>query len=173
MKDPGSLAQFERLLPLAAEWASQQEERILEEGVPLDQAELEDARAVGVLQVERVRLLQVEAVPVPTHPLLQAAYASVNLFTGAPRGLALRYGIFVRDDCRDDRHLLLHELAHTAQYEKLGGIVAFLRKYLFECATVGYRRSSMEAEATAAAERAVSRKATRFVQPAEQMSQSK
>jgi hypothetical protein len=47
----------------------------------------------------------------------------------------------------------LHELVHTAQYERLGGIVAFLRKYLSECATSGYRAAPLEEEAIAVAQR--------------------
>lgn len=153
MGEAASLDQFEKLLPLAAEWAAEQEERILREGVPLSEAELADARAAGVREPERVRLLQVDAIPAPAHPILKTAYAAINFLAAKPRGLTVRYGIFVRSDCRHDRHLLLHELVHTAQYEKLGGIASFLRRYLFECSTIGYRQSPMEQEATALADR--------------------
>jgi hypothetical protein len=44
-------------------------------------------------------------------------------------------------------------LVHTAQYERLGGIEPFLRRYLYECATVGYTNSTMESEAAATAAR--------------------
>jgi hypothetical protein len=148
-----SQEQFEALLPLAVEWAAEQEQRILREGMPLSEHEIADAKAVGVRDPERVRLLQVEAIPAPAHPKLKAAYDTINFLPVKPRGLTLRYGIFVRADCRQDRHLLLHELVHTAQYERLGGIVAFLRKYLFECATAGYRAAPLEEEATAVARR--------------------
>jgi hypothetical protein len=85
--------------------------------------------------------------------MLRAAYDTINFLTAKPRGLTVRYGIFVRADCRQDRDLLLHELVHTAQYERLGGIVSFLRKYLFECATAGYRTAPMEQEAISIAQR--------------------
>ena len=153
MTEPSSLDQFEQLLPLATQWAAEQEQRILREGVPLSEEEIADAKSVGVREPERVRLLQVEEIPAPTHPILNAAYAAINFLAAKPRGLTVRYGIFVRSDCRQDRHLLLHELAHTAQYEKLGGIAAFLRRYLFECTTTGYRQAPMEKEAIAIAER--------------------
>ena len=65
------------------------------------------------------------------------------------RGLTLNYGIFIRSDCWADRLLIVHELAHVAQYERLGGILPFLRKYLFECLTVGYAAAALELEATA------------------------
>jgi hypothetical protein len=148
-----SAEQFEVLLPLAVQWASEQEQHILREGAPLTEDEIVDAKAVGVRDPERVRLLQVDAIPSPAHPMLKAAYEAINFLTGAPRGLTLQYGIFVRSDCRQDRHLLLHELVHTAQYERLGGMLAFLRKYLFECATAGYRAASLEQEASEVAER--------------------
>ena len=156
MANPTSPDQFEQLLPLATEWATEQEQRILREGVPLSELEMADAKTIGVREPERVRLLQVDEIPVPAHPILKAAYAAINFLAPKPRGLTVRYGIFVRSDCRQDRHLLLHELAHTAQYEKLGGIAAFLRRYLLECRTIGYRQAPMEQEAIALAQRLIS-----------------
>jgi hypothetical protein len=41
------IAQFEKLLPLAANWAAAVEQRILREGVPLSEQEMADARAIG------------------------------------------------------------------------------------------------------------------------------
>ena len=147
------IAKFGALLPLAAEWAAAQEERILREGVPLSELEITDAKAAGVQAPERVRLLSVESIPSPEHPLLQAACAATNFVPKAPRGLTVRYGIFVRSDCWKNRQIVAHELAHTAQYEQLGGIVPFLRKYLFECASAGYDAASMEQEALQAGQR--------------------
>jgi hypothetical protein len=49
--------------------------------------------------------------------------------------------------------LIVHELVHVAQYETLGGILPFLRKYLFECLTMGYAASPLELEAIAVAAR--------------------
>lgn len=113
--------------------------------------ELAAALKVGIKDPEKVRLLQVEIIPSPTHPLLQAAYQMANFVPTAPRGLTLGYGIFVRADYWRDRALIIHELVHTAQYERLGGIQPFLRQYLLECATVGYHKSALEMEAVATA----------------------
>lgn len=140
-------SQFTKLLPLAADWAAEQEQRILREGVPLSEQEIADAKAAGVREPERVRLLPVESIPSPEHPVLKAVCNATNLVPKAPRGLTLRYGIFIRSDCRQDRHVIAHELAHTAQYERLGGILPFLKKYLLECATAGYAGAPLEREA--------------------------
>jgi|1186.fasta_scaffold130818_2 hypothetical protein len=147
------LEQFDMLVPLAAEWAAQQQERILRDGVPLSLRETADALRVGVQDPERVRLLQVDIIPSPTHPVLQAAYQKINFVPSAPRGLTIHYGVFVRSDYWRDRALIVHELVHTAQYERLGGIPPFLRQYLVECATVGYYKSPLENEAVTTAAR--------------------
>lgn len=150
------VAQFETLLPLAAEWAAEQEQRILRNGVPLSENEIIDARIAGVREPGRVRLLKVDPIPSPSHPMLKAACDATNFVPAGPRGLTLRYGIFVRSDCWRDRALIAHELVHTAQYERLGGILPFLREYLLECATIGYSEAPMEQEALATGVRACS-----------------
>ena len=147
------IAHFERLLPLAAKWAAAVEQRILREGVPLSEQEMADAKAIGVREPERVRLLALARVPAPRNLTLKTAAAAIQFLTPATRGLALRYGIFVRTDCWGERALVAHELAHTAQYERLGGIRPFLRKYLRECLTIGYPGGPMEQEAIAAVSR--------------------
>ena len=147
------LSQLEELLPLAAQWATEQERRVLCEGVRLSEIEMADAKAIGVRNPERVRLLRVQTIPVPAHPMLRSAAASINFLTAAPRGLALEYAIFVRADHWRDRALIAHELVHTAQYQRLGGILPFLQTYICQCATVGYPNAALELEAIATAER--------------------
>jgi len=144
---------LEELLPLAAQWAMEQQQRVLCEGVPLSKNEMADARAIGVRNPERVRLLRVDSIPVPAHPTLKAAAASINFVTATPSGLALENAIYVRADRWGDRQLIAHELAHTAQYQRLGGVLPFLQTYLVQCATAGYQQAPLELEATATAER--------------------
>ena len=145
------IAQFEKLLPLAAKWAAAVEARILREGVPLSEQELANAKTMGVNEPDRVRLLQLDCVPTPADLTLMTAAAAIQFLTPATRGLTLRYGIFVRSDCWGERGLVAHELAHTAQYERLGGIEPFLRQYLSECLTIGYPDGPLEQEAIATA----------------------
>jgi hypothetical protein len=106
-----------------------------------------DAKAVGVRDAERVRLLPVKMMPWPGGSPLRAASAAAGFVTTATRGLTLSHGIFIRQDCWRNRELIAHELVHTAQYERFGGVEPFLRKYLTECLTVGYVASPLEAEA--------------------------
>jgi hypothetical protein len=146
--------QFEMLLPLACAWAAEQERIILQSGVALTESQVGDARRVGVAKPERVRLLRVVQIPTPTQPALAAAAKATNLISPSTTGLTLRYGIFVRADCWGERSLVVHELVHTSQYERLGGFDGFLRPYLLECITSpGYPYGAMEQEAIATAAR--------------------
>ncbi|MHC4738483.1 MAG: hypothetical protein ACYS9Y_06230 [Planctomycetota bacterium] len=43
--------------------------------------------------------------------------------------------------------VIVHELVHTSQYEKLGGFLPFLQKYLHQCVTIGYPTTPLEREA--------------------------
>jgi hypothetical protein len=144
--------EFEMLLPLASAWAAEQERAILESGVALTEPQLADARQVRVAHPERVRLLRVVQIPFPAHPELAAAARATNLICPSTQGLTLRYGIFVRADSWGQRPLIVHELVHTSQYERLGGFDAFLRRYLLECITPpGYPHGPMEQEAVTTA----------------------
>jgi hypothetical protein len=153
MNQESLLAQFEMLLPLAAAWAGEEEQQILRDGVPLSEKEIGDARAIGVQSRDRVRLLRVATMPRPSQPQLKGACDAIDFLTPATRGLTLGHGIFIRSDCWRDPLLVVHELAHVAQYERLGGILPFLRKYLFECLTMGYAAAPLELEAIAVAAR--------------------
>jgi hypothetical protein len=148
-----SSEQFEVLLELATAWAERQESRILTSGVELTLAQQSDARQVGVIHPDRVRLLPVIKMPIPDEPLLRAAAQATGLISPITVGLTLRYGIYVRSDFANDRLLIAHELVHTAQYERCGSIASFLRAYLHESFNVGYPEGPMEQEAILTSER--------------------
>ena len=134
-------------LPLAIRWVSQQEQRILRFGVPLDEPYFTDARLMGVAHPEFVRLLKVDQVPLPADRLLRWAAKRTKLISLNTAGMTMRYGIFVRSDCWEKRRLIAHECVHTAQYVRLGGIGKFLSRYLRECLEVGYPSGPLEQEA--------------------------
>ena len=143
---PFELSNFELLLPRAIEWARGQEKLILERGVPLDAWEEQAARQLGVLHPDKVRLLQVAQVPMPEEADLRAAASAAGLVAGDSAGMALRYGIFIREDYWRGRAIVAHELVHTAQCERMGWEL-FLRQYLTECLLSGYPQAPLEQEA--------------------------
>lgn len=153
MSDPlFSPEQLEEILFLAVPWAEAQEQRILRQGSALTAPQIADARAMGVRYPERVRTLPVVAISRPGNPVLKAAAEKANVINPFTRGLTLGYGIYLRADESCERFLIAHELAHVAQYERMGGILPFLRQYLHECLTIGYNDSPMELEAIQKAE---------------------
>src|SRR6266498_916244 len=140
-------------LPLATAWVLEQERFILENGVPLTDDRLADARLVGVARPERIRLFRVEQIPLPQHSELAEMKAAMKLTAPALPGLSLRYGIYLRASHWGLRRFVVHELAHTAQYERLDGVRRFLECYLHECLAFGFTSAPMEQEAIAFTER--------------------
>ena len=135
------------VLPNVTKWIAAQERRILAEGVPLSEQELADARLIGVIQPKRIRLLPVPFVPLPLYPLARTIGPWFNMPGDQTTALTARYGIFVRESHWGNRALIAHELVHTRQYERLGGIREFLKEYLSQCVRDGYSSALMEHEA--------------------------
>ncbi|MBA7655429.1 hypothetical protein ES703_63333 [subsurface metagenome] len=145
--------QFKRLFPLACSWAEEQETYILQNGTPLSESQINDAILVPVTFPEKVRLLKVHQVPWPENHELLLVGQKAGLISDFTCGRTLGHGIFIRSDYWQKRRLIIHELAHVAQYERLGGIRQFLEQYLQECLTVGYKNAPMEKEAKETARR--------------------
>ncbi len=148
-----STQNLQQLLPIAEEWVSAKEQVALQNGIPLTLDQLVDARAAGVRQPESIRIFRVPQIPIPKHPILKAAVDAAGLISPRTAAIAFRYGLFVKSALAQRREVLVHEMVHTAQYERLGGIPAFLEQYLSECLAVGYHRAPLE---MAAAETAAS-----------------
>ena len=140
------------MLPVAVAWVGRQERRILAEGVPLDPAQLADARALGIVEPACVRVLCLSRIPLPSGALVRQLGLWTGTLSTETVGMSMRYGIFLRKPYHADRRLLAHELTHTRQYERLGGLRPFLRRYLWECLTVGYHEAPLEWEAIEAAD---------------------
>lgn len=134
------------LLPKAIDWCMATSSSAATTGVPLNEGGMEDARAVGVVHPERIRLLVVDTMPTPDNPILATAAASLGFLATSTAGLALGYSILVRKG-RLSRRLLSHECRHVAQFEQAGSLPAFLEAYLNEVVEVGYDDCSFETDA--------------------------
>ena len=140
--------QIDRLLPEACAWAAEQEGVIQRTGVPLTEAQMADARQIGVAHPERVRLLRVPAIPTPNqNGELVVLVHMMGLILTWSRALSLRYGIFICENWWGERRAVVHELVHTRQYEQLGGLEEFLNTYIRECNDFGYDNAPLELEA--------------------------
>ncbi len=149
--------ELEKVFTKGCEWAEKQEKIILENGVPLTEDQKIDAYLVGVKDIEKVRLLEVNQIPMPNEPELREAMRISDLLSPDTIGITFRYGIYIRKGFWNKRKLIIHELTHTMQYERFGGFAPFLRAYLIECLTVGYPNGPLEQEAIQMEERVSNR----------------
>jgi hypothetical protein len=141
------------LLDLACEWAEGQQDYILQNGAALSESQMNDARLAGVSCPEKVRLLDVDQIPWPDNATLESIGREAGFITDYTEGLTLGYGIFLRSGSAQARRLVVHELVHVAQCERLGGIEQFLQRYVTGCLSFGYHNAPMEEEAVEIAAR--------------------
>lgn len=121
---------FDRLAPRAFRWAKEQEDFILEHGVPLAPRQIADAIRCGVDNCARVRVLLVDRIPLPDDAELADAARRSHIITEASRGITVGHGIIIRADSWQNRELFLHLLVHVAQCERSGGLEPYLAQYL-------------------------------------------
>lgn len=121
---------FDRLAPLACQWAKKQETYILKHGVPLTPRQLADARRAGVQDCARVRVLVVDRIPLPEDKELAEAARRAQIITDACPAITVGHGIIIRADNWHNRELLLHQMVHIAQCERSGGLECFVTEYL-------------------------------------------
>ena len=107
------------------------------------------ANQVGVRRPELIRICLVDAVPMPSDPLLAEAANQVGLAADGMAGLTLGYVVFVRRGHESNLRLLSHEFRHVAQYEASGGIAQFLGAHLRHLVAFGYEDSPFEVDARA------------------------
>jgi hypothetical protein len=132
------------LAPLLARWAKRQEQRILRDGVKLSAGALAFAESLGIERADGVRVLVMQPIPLPAPWWLVRWARRCRLPVFAPGGMALGRGIFLLPGQEDS---LPHELVHVLQYQRLGGIEGFMKRYLVECLVDGYAESALEREA--------------------------
>jgi len=134
------------LLPAAILWAERTAAEYATRGDPLNAVGCEMARRVGVSRPEEIRLLLVDEMPRPAHPMLHAAARAAGFLGRLTTGLTLGHTVLVRRG-HDSTRLLSHEFRHVQQYEQAGSIAAFLRVYLEQVVMNGYRDAPLEVDA--------------------------
>lgn len=132
---------------MAASWVEKQEAYILANGIPLNEKQRLIASKMGIKHIDKIKIMQVESIPEPEDSILKEKNKILGFFSSNTLGITYRYGIYIRNDFWEDESLLIHELTHTLQYERLGGIVDFLNQYIKECIYFGYDKSPLEIEA--------------------------
>ena len=138
------MALAEGLAPALSRWAAAQERRILRDGVGLPNDALVFAKSLEIERAEEIRVLIAKPIPLPVPQWLVRMAQRCGLPVFSPAGMALGRGIFLLPG---EERSLPHELVHVMQYQRLGGILGFMRRYIFECLTQGYFEADLEIEA--------------------------
>ena len=142
-----NLQEINNLIPIASQWVEVQEEFIVSKGVQLTEKQMQIASKIGIKNIDKIRLLKVESIPEPGDSILNEASKAIGFIPFNTIGITYRYGIYIRQDYWDNDSLIIHELVHTLQYERLDGISNFLNQYIKECVYYGYKNSPLEKEA--------------------------
>lgn len=167
LPDPASIStQVLQLLPATIALLQAVEATAMARGRALTQDEMQTAHRLGVAQPQRIRVL---VTPVLPNWLAPDAMANPALANGSAvdaehstpqrhygvAGLTAGHGILLGIRYANNPRVLAHELAHVAQYERLG-MRAFALRYLTELLSVGYFRAPLELEADSAMRRVLS-----------------
>ena len=121
---------FDKLLPIAVQWAKVQEAFVLRHGSSLSARHLADAKLAGIKEPERVRVLVVDRIPLPEDPSLAEASKRVGVVTEDTRCMGFGHALIIRVDAWNDRETIVHNFVHIAQCERAGGLEQWCREYL-------------------------------------------
>lgn len=137
------------LLPRVTNWAKEQESRSLLAGKPLARWQLEDARQVGILRPDKVRLMYVDTIPMPLDAQVRLAASRTGLISHDSVGATFGYAVLIQRGCAGLRRVLRRQLRHVAQMEQVGSSIGFLGEYLRQIAFFGLNQAPFYLDATA------------------------
>jgi len=142
--ESSNIERLQQLEPGIVAFVARCDDDVVKRGRGLTDAEAALAREVGVAHPERVRILVAPDFPEPDDP--QLAQFLDRLGPAHPVAETTGYGIQLTLRVATSRRILLHELTHVGQIERLGA-EGFWHAYLVELVTVGYWHSTFEEEA--------------------------
>jgi hypothetical protein len=144
---PGSVSfKVDALTPKAIEWYEAVEKQLLPLGRSLTKEELQIAKRLGVDSPEEIRIVILSEFPMPSDPELLQEAKRLGFDSDHVIGRTNGNVILLKPSASSDMSVVTHELVHVRQIRKLG-IRGFVRRYILELETVGYRRSPLELEA--------------------------
>jgi hypothetical protein len=146
MSDPH--AERQKIIPKAIAWAEAQRDYLMAHGLPLSGPDIADARTVGVVSPEKIRIGFVTSMPLPDDDELRSVALAEGMLGPDTAGLTLGHGIFILRG-HESRRLFTHEFRHVYQYERAGSMESFLLEYLDQVFTSGYWGAPLEMDARA------------------------
>jgi len=145
--DPQLRKQIEEHLPEAVEWAERIEKEALEKGEPLSPPLRDIAQALGIQNVDKIRVWKVDRMPTTGNLEIRELPERFGLSISGSSGITVGHAILVLRTRATDYNVLTHELVHVRQYEQAGGLSSYLKQYSDEAMLFGYQNMPMELEA--------------------------
>lgn len=139
--------ELERLISFSIDWTRKQEAYILANGIPLSEDQQIDAHQIGVKDISKIRLWKGPQYPIPLTNRLKTYSPFAFLVEANLISACYGHGIYIHQDYWLDKRIIVHELTHTMQYERLGSTANFVRHYLEDFFHSGYLNISLEKEA--------------------------
>ncbi|MBJ6609082.1 MAG: hypothetical protein JG718_01860 [Candidatus Thiothrix moscowensis] len=136
--------EIEHFLPLLLDWYAKAETGLVAQGRPLSRLELHIARALHIRQPDKVRIVVLEAFPLPDDAELRAEAEASGM--GQEDARTMGYAILLKPYLHEDPGVIAHELVHIAQHDRMGR-ETFMRRYLTELEVLGYDAAPLEVEA--------------------------
>jgi hypothetical protein len=140
------------MLPLVIWWVRHNEKIALRLGRALTDEEMSWAKKIGIAHPEKIRILNVTRIPTAVPLYVEKLLQRKGYPAGSAAGMCMRYGIYAKESHAYKKSLIAHELVHTHQFERLGGLWHFLHIYLKETMILGYANSPLEKEANCTAD---------------------
>ena len=113
-------------LPFAWWWLRRNEKIALRLGRALNEEELRWAELLEIQHPQKIRVLNVTRMPSPVPQSIENFMQRRGFPVGNAAGMCMRYGIYVVEKYAHRKTLLAHEMVHTHQFERLGGVWLFL-----------------------------------------------
>src|SRR5260370_33660052 len=123
---------IEELFPLAVSWVEQVEKEALEKGEPVLPPFEATAEALGIRQIDKIRVWKVDTMRTPENPQIQALAERFGLSIAGSGGLTLGHAILVLRSHATRGSLLAHAFVHVRQYQPPGSDSVLLRPYVAE-----------------------------------------
>lgn len=130
-----------QILDYLTGWVARQQKLILSKGRPLTNKEKNSLSNVGIVDLDKIRVCIVDNIPLPSEKRIGQVLGTDVI------GLCLNHGIYIKKGTKDILSILRHELTHTFQYYRHGGIRNFLTEYVDQHMKYGYNAMPFEKEA--------------------------
>lgn len=144
--DKEIIAYVQKVSNMAASYVNHYDTLGYQEGQKISPCMIERARAIGVLNPEKVRIVNQTNLPKPSDALTLELYKKIGVDKDSVGALTLGHSIYIKPKYYQSYNILLHEFVHVMQMERLG-VKKYVEDYIVQSLSLDYYKVPLEAEA--------------------------